>query len=66
MEEIKWNVKDQNSATKCQVVLKGGEMIEADHVICTVSLAVLKNHQHTLFNPPLPVNKIKTIQVCLF
>ena len=38
----------------------------ADYVIVTIPLGVLKAKYNTLFNPPLPQIKIKTIQVSSF
>ena len=38
----------------------------ADHVIVTIPLGVLKETYETLFKPPLPEEKIKTIRVCSF
>ena len=35
---------------------------EANHVICTASLGVLKNHNQTLFIPQLPEAKRKAIE----
>lgn len=39
-----------------------GSTYEADHVICSVSLGVLKKNHQTLFNPPLPQTKINSIE----
>ncbi|XP_001957705.2 probable polyamine oxidase 5 [Drosophila ananassae] len=38
-----------------------GEIVRADHVICTVSLGVLKEKHPKLFVPPLPSPKLKAI-----
>jgi monoamine oxidase len=40
-----------------------GSNYEADKVIVTLPLGVLKNIKKDFFNPPLPLKKIKTIQV---
>ena len=39
-----------------------GSVFDADHVICTVSLGVLKERYLGLFNPPLPQNKVDAIE----
>ncbi|XP_034483054.1 spermine oxidase-like [Drosophila innubila] len=38
-----------------------GELLTADHVICTVSLGVLKEQHASLFVPPLPAAKLRAI-----
>ena len=43
-----------------------GKTYCADHVIVTIPLGVLKEKYNTLFNPPLPEKKIKTIKVRSF
>uniref|UniRef100_A0A3P8VFH9 Polyamine oxidase n=1 Tax=Cynoglossus semilaevis TaxID=244447 RepID=A0A3P8VFH9_CYNSE len=44
------------------VECENGEKIQADHVIVTVPLGYLKQHQSTLFHPPLPSHKSQSIQ----
>ena len=39
-----------------------GSVYNADHVICTASLGVLKKHHQTLFTPQLPEVKRKAIE----
>ncbi|XP_065360197.1 spermine oxidase [Calliphora vicina] len=39
-----------------------GQVITADHVICTTSLGVLKHNHSTLFTPSLPRQKITAIE----
>ncbi|ALC44998.1 CG7460 [Drosophila busckii] len=39
-----------------------GELITADHVICTVSLGVLKAQHEQLFKPALPAAKVRAIK----
>lgn len=39
-----------------------GALIKADHVICTVSLGVLKEQHKTLFVPALPSAKVRAIK----
>jgi spermine oxidase len=41
-------------------------IVEADHVILTVSLGVLKSLSGSLFTPPLPHRKLKTISALGF
>ncbi|XP_078587788.1 spermine oxidase-like [Branchiostoma floridae x Branchiostoma japonicum] len=43
------------------VVCEDGEIFEADHVIVTVPLGVLKKHASTFFQPPLPEKKLGSI-----
>ena len=59
---IEYNLKDG------KVIIKttDGDTYYADHVIVTIPLGVLKEKYNTLFHPPLPEKKIKTIQVCPF
>ena len=59
---IENNLKDGNVIVKTT----DGNIYCADHVIVTIPLGVLKAKYNTLFNPPLPEIKIKTIQVCPF
>uniref|UniRef100_A0A146L738 Peroxisomal N(1)-acetyl-spermine/spermidine oxidase n=1 Tax=Lygus hesperus TaxID=30085 RepID=A0A146L738_LYGHE len=44
------------------VKTKDGRTFQADHVIVTVSLGVLKDRHSTLFNPRLPDKKIQAIR----
>ncbi|EDV51935.1 protein anon-37Cs [Drosophila erecta] len=39
-----------------------GQIVSADHVICTVSLGVLKEKHQKLFVPALPASKIRSIE----
>lgn len=56
---IKWDPSGLN-----QIVISTSEGIEikADHVICTVSLAVLKDNFKQCFEPTLPKNKLRAIK----
>jgi spermine oxidase len=47
------------------VECKDGSIYHADHVICTVSLGVLKERHQTLFSPSLPEVKINAIKVSI-
>lgn len=60
---------DQESAepsSKVHVTLENGTVLEADAVVCTLPLGILKiprtEHGHVSFAPPLPVSKQKAIQ----
>ena len=57
---IQYNLKDE------KVIIKttNGKTYCADHVIVTIPLGVLKEKYNTLFKPPLPEKKVKTIKVC--
>lgn len=57
VENIDW-LQDKQVKIKCF----NGQVITADHVICTTSLGVLKEFHSTLFTPPLPRQKIKAIE----
>lgn len=57
VERIQWQHKENIKLT-CW----SGEIIEADHVICTVSLGVLKENHQKMFEPALPVEKLRAIQ----
>lgn len=48
---------------KVTVSILGGSQIEADHVIFTPSLGVLKANHSTLFTPGLPAQKQLAIEV---
>ncbi|CAD7004408.1 peroxisomal N(1)-acetyl-spermine/spermidine oxidase [Ceratitis capitata] len=57
VENIKWQTQEGN----VRIRLWNGELIEADHVICTASLGVLKETHPKLFTPPLPNAKCRAI-----
>lgn len=64
--QVDWTTNYEEPSQKChnpvKVLCSNGEAFEADHVILTVSLGVLKENALSLFNPPLPVEKISAIQ----
>lgn len=47
----------------CKVTLTSGAIIEAEHVIFTPCLGVLKDLASEMFSPPLPDKKMKSIEV---
>lgn len=57
VEHIEW----QSPTGDIRIRLWNGELILADHVICTVSLGVLKEIHQKLFIPPLPLVKCRAI-----
>jgi spermine oxidase len=56
---IQWNPNGKNE--KVIITCSDDSKFEADHVIVTVSLGVLKDRHVKLFNPNLPEDKIKAI-----
>ncbi|XP_041984047.1 uncharacterized protein LOC121736728 [Aricia agestis] len=58
--QIKW---PKDSSGNVEVVCRDGERFTADNVIVTVSLGVLKERFSSLFDPPLPQNKIDMIKI---
>ncbi|KAM4599611.1 peroxisomal N(1)-acetyl-spermine/spermidine oxidase isoform 2-T2 [Fundulus diaphanus] len=58
---VHWSNTEEklNSVT---VECEDGERITADHVILTVPLGYLKKHHSSLFQPPLPLHKLHSIQ----
>ena len=63
VKEINWNSPLKDSKSGCKILLESGENFEADHVICTTSLAVLKKNHLTMFKPELPLKKQQAIKV---
>lgn len=47
----------------CKVTLTSGALIQADHVIFTPCIGVLKALAGEMFTPPLPDKKLKAIEV---
>jgi len=55
-------IESENQSEQVKVILESGEIYMADKVICTIPLAVLKKEvENGMFDPPLPQNKIQTI-----
>ncbi|XP_017003530.2 spermine oxidase [Drosophila takahashii] len=55
--EINWS-GDGELTLRCW----NGQIVSADHVICTVSLGVLKKKHQKLFVPALPAAKVRSIE----
>ncbi|KAH8307299.1 hypothetical protein KR044_009190 [Drosophila immigrans] len=55
--QINWQGSDE-----LQLRCWNGELLQADHVICTVSLGVLKEQHEQLFVPALPEAKVRAIK----
>ncbi|XP_013183713.2 peroxisomal N(1)-acetyl-spermine/spermidine oxidase [Amyelois transitella] len=70
VESIRWSSQTgvDNDNPLVQIKCKDGSLYSAKSVIVTVSVAALKERHQTMFNPPLPaekVNSIKNLEVCL-
>ncbi|XP_024153406.1 peroxisomal N(1)-acetyl-spermine/spermidine oxidase isoform X2 [Oryzias melastigma] len=61
VQSICWN-NSEAGAHPVTVECANGEKIPADHVIVTVPLGYLKKHHSTLFSPPLPKQKLRSIE----
>ncbi|KAI8485057.1 hypothetical protein Bbelb_371630 [Branchiostoma belcheri] len=62
---IRWRdegKKGSESAHPVEVECEDGEVLTADHVIVTVPLGFLKKNCQTLFQPPLPEEKLASIE----
>lgn len=64
VSEIAYNLEPKSEAPSHPILVKcaDGSSYEADHVICSVSLGVLKERHQALFNPSLPKAKIDSIE----
>ena len=56
-------LKVQEDETPVLITAANSKQYKADHVIVTVSLGVLKDKHKSLFIPPLPEEKVSTIEV---
>uniref|UniRef100_A0A182XAN9 Amine oxidase domain-containing protein n=1 Tax=Anopheles quadriannulatus TaxID=34691 RepID=A0A182XAN9_ANOQN len=56
----------KSSTANVVVECENGAIYEADHVICTLPLGVLKEQAETLFVPALPQYKVESIDSLLF
>ncbi|KAG7330960.1 hypothetical protein KOW79_004929 [Hemibagrus wyckioides] len=66
---IQWDLKASSQGDKdeeedhaVQVICENDHIFDADHVIVTVSLGVLKQHARTMFEPALPKSKLDAIE----
>lgn len=63
---IEWTLDEEKEGKKpthpVKVICEDGRSFEADHVIVTVSLGVLKQRAALMFHPPLPDSKMAAIQ----
>lgn len=59
VKKVRYNLEKISNAV--QIECTDGSLYETDHVICTVSLGVLKECHLNLFEPILPSRKIDTI-----
>uniref|UniRef100_A0A8C2HGR0 Zgc:66484 n=1 Tax=Cyprinus carpio TaxID=7962 RepID=A0A8C2HGR0_CYPCA len=66
VKSIRWDLVKkghcEDQRYPVQVVCENGQSFEADHVIVTVSLGVLKDKASTMFEPPLPQTKMSAIK----
>ncbi|KAL7882001.1 hypothetical protein AOLI_G00088500 [Acnodon oligacanthus] len=70
VKSIHWDVKEKSQGTEMshpvKVICENDEVFEADHVIVTVSLGVLKQQAVTMFEPALPESKLDAIEALGF
>ncbi|XDV30052.1 hypothetical protein PO909_033051 [Leuciscus waleckii] len=66
VKSIHWDLVKKGSGEDqrypVKVVCENGQSFEADHVIVTVSLGVLKDKATTMFEPSLPEKKLSAIE----
>lgn len=63
VKNIEWGEDVLPSGSGCKITLISGALIEADHIIFTPSIGVLKEVANEMFTPPLPTKKLKAIEV---
>ncbi|KAK3569016.1 hypothetical protein QTP86_021570, partial [Hemibagrus guttatus] len=61
VKSIQWD-KDEEEDHAVQVICENDQIFDADHVIVTVSLGVLKQQARTMFEPALPKSKLDAIE----
>ncbi|XP_062257224.1 peroxisomal N(1)-acetyl-spermine/spermidine oxidase-like [Platichthys flesus] len=61
VRRVHWSNSERRE-NPVEVECDDGEKITADHVIVTVPLGYLKKHHSTLFDPPLPLHKLHSVQ----
>ncbi|TSK92915.1 Spermine oxidase [Bagarius yarrelli] len=65
VKRVQWNpqgIEGNGPNRAVQVICETDEIIDADHVIVTVSLGVLKKQARTMFEPALPKSKLDAIE----
>ncbi|XP_050397042.1 spermine oxidase [Patella vulgata] len=62
VKTINWSPSENNKSEEVCVECENGEKFYANHVICTVSIGVLKAACDRMFYPPLPKDKQQAIQ----
>ncbi|KAG0718671.1 Peroxisomal N(1)-acetyl-spermine/spermidine oxidase [Chionoecetes opilio] len=62
VKHIEWGKDVLVAGPGCRITLTSGDVVEADHVIFTPSLGVLKALASEMFMPPLPPPKMKAIR----
>ncbi|KAG9271626.1 spermine oxidase-like [Astyanax mexicanus] len=63
VKSIQWDLKPQGGSNHpVKLICEDDEIFEADHVIVTVSLGVLKQKAATMFEPSLPQSKLTAIE----
>ncbi|XP_060666797.1 protein anon-37Cs isoform X2 [Drosophila nasuta] len=56
--QIQWRTMSEPQSVGCM----DGSLYQADHIICTLPLGVLKTFAPVLFKPTLPLDKLQAIQ----
>lgn len=62
VRQITYKQSTASTGNPIQIVCTDGSAYVADHLICTVSLGVLKERHLSLFDPILPANKFDAIE----
>ncbi|XP_051565502.1 spermine oxidase-like [Myxocyprinus asiaticus] len=66
VKSIQWDLikkgKHEGQNYPVRIICENGQSFEADHVIVTVSLGVLKDKATTMFEPSLPKTKLAAIE----
>lgn len=61
VSKITYNA-NSSAANRIKIECSDASKYECDHLICTVSLGVLKKHHLSIFDPLLPRKKIESIE----
>ncbi|ALC42862.1 CG10561, partial [Drosophila busckii] len=59
--QIQWKTHETQLSEPQHVGCLDGSLYQADHIICTLPLGVLKNFATVLFKPTLPLQKLQAI-----